>query len=70
VQLVAARWTNVLNLANRGWPQLSQNAQLDQIMCPFWPMPLHRHVTWLPKLHISHNDLEKMADRFKGIRFY
>lgn len=69
LQLVASRWTNLLDLA-AGWPQLSQDAQFNSVMHPFWPMPPRRHVTWPPQLKISHNDLERIADRFKHIRFY
>jgi hypothetical protein len=69
-QLVAARWTNILDLARDGWPQLSQNSQFDNVMVPFWPMPQQRHVTWPPELQISHNDLAMVADRFKAVNFY
>lgn len=70
LQMVAARWTNPLNFASGGWPQLSQDAQCNSVMRPFWPIPLTRHVTWPPQLPISHNHLENIAVRFKKIRFY
>jgi len=67
LQLVAARWTNLLDLAN-GWPELAQDPRSNRIMCPFWPIPLERHATWPPQQNISQDHLERVADRFKFVR--
>jgi hypothetical protein len=69
-QLVAARWTNLLHHANDGWPKLSHDTQSDKVMVPFWPMPQQRRVTWPPDFQIPHNDLAKIAERFKAVNFY
>jgi hypothetical protein len=69
LQLVSARWTNPLDFVSGGWPQLSQDAQANDAMLPFWPM-LNGRVTWPPQMHIAQNKLINIADRFKKIRFY
>jgi hypothetical protein len=67
LQLVAARWTNPLDFASGGWPQLSQDSQSNGFMHPLWPMPLERHVMWPPQSRVSQDDLEEIANRFKKV---
>ena len=68
LQLVAARWTNILTLSRSGPPELWQDAPLNDVFVPFWPAA-PSHVAWPPARYVSHKDLHAIAERFKFIRF-
>ena len=68
LQLVAARWTNVLNFRD-GWPDIWQEDRLNSTFIPFWPIKRSR-LSWPTKNFVSHNHLEMAADRFTSIRFH
>jgi hypothetical protein len=67
LQLVAARWLNIMNLVSAGWPALSQDAHLNDTFTSFWPNP--GRAAWPPPRYVSHNDLDAVSNRFKRINF-
>jgi hypothetical protein len=67
LQLVAARWQNVLHLARDGWPSLSQDAHLNATFTPLWPNV--GRAMWPPIRWVSHNDLDAVSSRFGMINF-
>ena len=69
LQLATARWINLGMAAAHGRPRLFQDASLDDTFIPFWPWP-HKHIAWPSDKLVSHDDLDKVADRFRTIRFH